>query len=62
MYRYKSTFSPEENVITFFFIITPDFSVGKKKRNASRSREQFFFLNPINELKLINQPNRTKTR
>lgn len=46
MYQYKSTFSPEENVITFFFIITPDFSVGKKNRNASRSREQFFFFEP----------------
>lgn len=43
MYRYKSTFSPEENVMTFFFL-TPDFfiSSGEKKRNASRSREQIF--------------------
>lgn len=62
MYRYKSTFSPEENVITFFLIITPDFSVGKKKEGMRADRENSFFLNPINELKLINQPNRTKTR
>lgn len=43
MYRYKSTFSPEENVMTFFFL-TPDFFhlVGVKKENASRSREQIF--------------------
>lgn len=60
MYRYKSTFSPEENVMTFFFHTTLFSSRrGKKRMRADRENR---FLNPINELKLINQPNRTKTR
>lgn len=62
MYRYKSTFSPEENVMTFFFL-TPDFFhlVGVRKKECEQiARTVFFSENPINELELINQLNRTK--
>lgn len=64
MYRYKSTFSPEEKCDDFFFSHTRLFSSrrGKKKRMRADRENRFFFLNPINELELINQLNRTKTR
>lgn len=56
-------FPQKKNVMTFFFL-TPDFfhlvGVRKKKECEQIARTGFFLLNPISELELINQLNRTR--